>query len=129
MVQYLPFFVTESQIVVKKCSPVFCSSVSCYPAFMHPDLRRRVWAHMKSGLMKGLCNMFSIKNPRYKILEENYLLDQQEYRSFGIQYDGGMVKDLSVDRSKVKRLVDQCNRLCVSERHLQDVVDDFLIGE
>ena len=73
--------------------------------------------------------MFSIKNPRYKILEENYLLDQQEYRSFGIQYDGGMVKDLSVDRSKVKRLVDQCNRLCVSERHLQDVVDDFLIGE
>lgn len=89
MVQYLPFFVTESQIVVKKCSPVFCSSVSCYPAFMHPDLRRRVWAHMKSGLMKGLCNMFSIKNPRYKILEENYLLDQQEYRSFGIQYDGG----------------------------------------
>ena len=73
----------------------------------------------------------------YGITEEKYTLGQQTRISYGIaaysnsETDGtatiiASVQDISEDREKLSRLVQNCNCLELSVIHLRDVIEDFL---
>lgn len=76
-------------------------------------------------------------NVTYAVAEEKYALGEEKRTSYGIvayanAEQGGTVtivasvRDITSDKKRLKKLVDDCNRLELSTVHLQDVVEDFL---
>ncbi len=74
---------------------------------------------------------------RYGLSEEKYFFENGERISYGIvayadsQADGSAsivasFHDLSVDKSVLEKLVDDCNRLHLSLLHFSDTIADFL---
>ena len=78
-----------------------------------------------------------MKNVTYAVTEEKYALGEEKRTSYGIvayanaEHDGtativASVRDITSDKKRLKKLVDDCNRLKLSTVHLPDVVEDFL---
>lgn len=76
-------------------------------------------------------------NVTYAVAEEKYALGEERRTSYGIvaysnaeQYGTATivasVHDITSDKQRLRRLVDDCNRLKLSTMHLHDVVEDFL---
>lgn len=76
-------------------------------------------------------------NVTYGLIEEKYNLGTGSRISYGIaayadaQTDGSTtvvisVHDITSDKEKLSRLVEDCNKLELSSVHLYDVVEDFL---
>ena len=76
-------------------------------------------------------------NVTYAVAEEKYALGEEKRISYGIvayanaEQDGtativASVRDITSDKKRLKKLVDDCNRLELSTVHLHDVVEDFL---
>lgn len=76
-------------------------------------------------------------NVTYAVAEEKYALGKEKRTSYGIvayanaEQDGtativASVRDITSDKKRLKKLVDDCNRLKLSTVHLPDVVEDFL---
>ncbi len=72
----------------------------------------------------------------YEFIEETYICNDQIRASYGIaaymtsseneRIIIASAKDLSSDRSRVLKLVHQCNRLHLSLMHFEDIIEDFL---
>lgn len=62
----------------------------------------------------------------YQIKTGNYALEGKTYTSYGIQCDDLVIEDISLDRTVIEALVEQCNREELDRIHLLDVVEDFL---
>ena len=73
----------------------------------------------------------------YGISEEFYILKNDRRVSYGIviyanaDEDGTVtiidsIRDITSDKEKLARLVDECNRLELSPIHLRDVIEDFI---
>ena len=78
-------------------------------------------------------------NVTYGLTEERYFLGVDSRVSYGIvayadaEEDGtativASVHDITADRQALSELVEICNRLELSLIHLNDVVEDFLVG-
>ena len=76
-------------------------------------------------------------NVNYAVAEEKHALGEEKRISYGIvayanaDQDGtativASVRDITSDKKRLKKLVDDCNRLELSTVHLLDVVEDFL---
>ncbi len=76
-------------------------------------------------------------NVTYAVAEEKYALGEEKRISYGIvayanaEQTGtativASVRDITSDKNRLKKLVDDCNRLELSTVHLLDVVEDFL---
>ena len=76
-------------------------------------------------------------NVTYADAEEKYALGEEKRISYGIvayanaDQDGtativASVRDITSDKKRLKKLVDDCNRLELSTVQLLDVVEDFL---
>lgn len=73
----------------------------------------------------------------YGISEEKYTLNGLTRTSYGVvayadaDKDGtavivASVRDITLDRSKLSKLVELCNKLQLSPIHLPDVIEDFV---
>ena len=73
----------------------------------------------------------------YAITEEKYTLGEESRISYGIaaysspEHCGtativASVHDITSDKERLSRLVDDCNQLELSTLHLHDIVEDFL---
>ena len=73
----------------------------------------------------------------YAVTEERYALGNESRTSYGIvayanaEQNGTTtivtsIRDITSDKNRLKKLVDDCNRLELSTVHLPDVVEDFL---
>lgn len=73
----------------------------------------------------------------YEVDEERYTLGSEIRTSYGIvayantEQDGiativASVHDITSDKNRLKKLVEDCNRFELSTVHLPDVVEDFL---
>ena len=73
----------------------------------------------------------------YAVTEERYALGNESRTSYGIvayanaEQNGtttivASIRDITSDKNRLKKLVDDCNRLELSTVHLPDVVEDFL---
>ena len=78
-------------------------------------------------------------NVTYGIVEEKYTTENDSRISYGISaYSDAnetgtatiiaSVHDITSNRERLARLVDDCNRLKLSTEHLLDVVEDFLLA-
>ena len=78
-------------------------------------------------------------NVTYGLTEERYFHGEDSRVSYGIvayadaEEDGtativASVHDVTADRQALSKLVETCNRLGLSLLHLNDVVEDFLVG-
>lgn len=78
-------------------------------------------------------------NVTYGMTEERYFLGADSRVSYGIvayadaEEDGtativASVHDITADKQALSELVELCNRLGLSLMHLNDVVEDFLVG-
>ena len=78
-------------------------------------------------------------NVTYGMTEEVYSLGAERRVSYGIaayadaEEDGtativASVHDVTADKQALAELVELCNRLELSLMHLNDVVEDFLVG-
>ena len=76
-------------------------------------------------------------NVTYAVTAEKYALGEEKRTSYGIvayanaEQDGtaplvASVRDITFDKQRLIKLVDDCNRLELSTVHLPDVVEDFL---
>ena len=76
-------------------------------------------------------------NVTYAVAEEKYASGEEKRISYGIvayanaEQDGTAtivtsVRDVTSDKKRLGKLVDDCNRLELSTVHLPDVVEDFL---
>lgn len=77
-------------------------------------------------------------NVTYAVVEEKYVLGEEKRTFYGIvayanaEQDGtativASVRDITSDKQRLIKLVDDCNRLELSTVHLSDVVEDFLL--
>ena len=75
----------------------------------------------------------------YEKTRDTVLLEGKRYTTYGIaarlphdsEQDGitiAAIPDISTDMAEVDALVARCNRLALSPVHLNDVVEDFLLG-
>ena len=76
-------------------------------------------------------------NVTYAVAEEKYVIGNESRISYGIvaysntEQEGtativASIRDITSDKNRLKKLVDDCNRLELSTVHLHDVVEDFL---
>ena len=76
-------------------------------------------------------------NVTYAVAEEKYAVGNESRTSYGIvayanaEQDGtativASVRDITYDKNRLRKLVDDCNRFELSTVHLHDVVEDFL---
>ena len=76
-------------------------------------------------------------NVTYAVAEEKYVIGNESRISYGIvaysnaEQEGtativASIRDITSDKNRLKRLVDDCNRLKLSTVHLYGVVEDFL---
>ena len=76
-------------------------------------------------------------NVTYAVAEEKYALGEEKRISYGIvayanaEQDGtativASIRDITSNKHRLTKLVDDCNRLELSTVHLHDVVEDFL---
>ena len=76
-------------------------------------------------------------NVTYAVAEEKYVIGNESRISYGIvaysnaEQEGtativASIRDITSDKNRLKRLVDDCNRLKLSTVHLYDVVEDFI---
>lgn len=76
-------------------------------------------------------------NVTYAVTEETYALGDESRTYYGIvayasaEQNGtativASVHDITSDKQRLKKLVDDCNRLELSIIHLPDVVEDFI---
>ena len=66
------------------------------------------------------------KSAKYWIVKEVMEINDKEYITYGIKSENNVVHDVSTDCGFVCSIVDAMNENCVSEIHLQDIVEDFL---
>ncbi len=48
------------------------------------------------------------------------------HETYGISRGGTVIKDISLNKQEIRKLVELLNKLDVSELHARDVVEDFL---
>lgn len=70
--------------------------------------------------------MKTSKLKKFKIVKESLLIDDKECATYGIKCSTNVIHDISTDYGFVYSIVKVLNENCVSEIHLQDVVEDFL---
>ena len=79
-----------------------------------------------------------MKNITYAVSEEKYTFGNETRISYGIvAYSNASqcgsktivasVRDVTLDKAALTKLVNECNRLELSTVHLNDVVEDFLL--
>ena len=64
-----------------------------------------------------------------KRMEEMYELTEQKKNDisvYGVKYGDLQIDDISADKDKVEKFVDDINKYQLSPIHLGDVVDDFV---
>ena len=64
-----------------------------------------------------------------KRMEEMYELTEQKKNDisvYGVKYGDLQIDDISADKDRVKKFVDDINKYQLSPIHLGDVVDDFV---
>ena len=54
--------------------------------------------------------------------------DGEVAESYGITSKNKIIKDVSTDKNKMMELIKRCNELDVSEIHIKDIVEDFLVN-
>ena len=54
--------------------------------------------------------------------------DGETAQSYGITYDSREIYDISTDKEKVERLIALCNEGNLSPIHIDNIIDDFLVG-
>lgn len=54
--------------------------------------------------------------------------DGETALSYGITYEGNAIYDVCTEKEKVQDLVDLCNKEGLEPCHINDVIDDFLVG-
>ena len=75
----------------------------------------------------------------YAVVEEKYTQPKGERISYGIAVYSGTeqeservlidsIHDITSDKEKIEKLVNDCNHLGLSTVHIYDVVEDFLVG-
>ena len=63
----------------------------------------------------------------YTLTKKTVTVEGKEYTVYGIRYnDDFFADDVSSDKSKVEKLVMDCNRYSLDPIHLYDVIEDFL---
>lgn len=66
----------------------------------------------------------------YKVLQQNFILDEKGYSSYGIEYsENGKTKyisDISTDYNAITEFADKLNRGDASPIHIHELVDDFI---
>lgn len=67
---------------------------------------------------------------QYILVSEVIVIEGEKHLAFGIasSLSGMKVTNLSIDKDSVERLIDKCNDLSVSEIHIRDICEDFLIS-
>lgn len=62
-------------------------------------------------------------------LNQSTVTDEDEglHITYGISHNDTMIKDVSIDKVKVEKLITLCNELDLSPIHIYDVVEDFLV--
>ncbi len=70
---------------------------------------------------------------KYEVTEGDFELDGESYRSYGVAVmeDGAALKridDVSLEKDDIVNLVNFCNELELSPVHIDDVIEDFLVG-
>lgn len=64
-----------------------------------------------------------------KRTKEMYELTEQKKNDisvYGVKYGNSQIDDISADKDRVKKFVDDINKYQLSPIHLGDVVDDFV---
>ena len=84
-------------------------------------------------------NVQDVERITYGIVEERYLLDEDERTAYGIaicanaNLDGiatvlEIINDITSDRERIFDFVKKCNDLELSPLHIYDAIEDFLAG-
>lgn len=64
----------------------------------------------------------------FKLIETKIKDDTgKAWATYGISYNDTMIKDISIDKAKIEKLVSLCNELDLSPKHIYDVIEDFLV--
>lgn len=64
----------------------------------------------------------------YKI-NETKIIDSEgkEISSYGITFENVEIKDISINKDIIVKLIEKCNKFNVSKLHMYDIVEDFLV--
>lgn len=62
----------------------------------------------------------------WRIVEAEVYIDGETARSYGIGSEHIEIFDISVQRDEIQEFVSLLNRLCASEAHAYELVEDFL---
>lgn len=62
-------------------------------------------------------------------INESVVIDENksEFKTYGITYQEKAIRDISINKIKIEKLIMLCNNLELSPLHLMDIVDDFLV--
>lgn len=64
----------------------------------------------------------------YKLIETTITDENgKQYSSYGIMHESKTVKDISLDKEKILKLIKACNEGNLSTLHIDDIVEDFLV--
>ncbi len=69
----------------------------------------------------------------YYLIKDTYTLEGEAHIGYGIGCSdskrSSTFEDLTTDQNRADTLIEQCNKLHLSPIHLEDVVEDFLVGD
>lgn len=64
----------------------------------------------------------------YQINESTLITEEGErFKTYGVSYDAVVIRDVSINKSKVLSLINKCNTYKLSPVHIYDIIDDFLV--
>lgn len=64
---------------------------------------------------------------KYKMITSPVTIDGKEYTTYGIEGETVRFDDVSLDRDKVRKMVETVNEVGLEECHLADYIYDSLI--
>ena len=65
---------------------------------------------------------------KYFVVKSKVEIEEVVYDTYGITGNGITIYDISIDKTKIKNMVNKINRVGdVSPIHIPDLVDDFLV--
>lgn len=62
----------------------------------------------------------------WRIVETKVFVEGETTRSYGIGSENTEISDISVCKNEIEEFVSLLNRLCASEVHAYELVEDFL---
>ncbi len=68
---------------------------------------------------------------KYNIISQYKLIDGQQFTVYGIETiedSKTEIHDITTDRKQLLELIEKCNEQSLSELHIYDICEDFLIS-